>query len=566
MRRGGVRGAHGAALLALVAALLLSASWLLLSRLNAASADRLASKRERNARVLNQAKQALIGHVAAQAARSGENNPGSLPCPENPGDFDSTTGRQGLVGINCGTNVKVGRFPWRTLGLDQLVDADAEPLWYAVSPSWGVNVGSNSVVNSNSTGQLTVDGVPNAAVALIVAPGAAIGVAAAPGCAEWRQVRPPTGTPNVRNYLECENASSPADLAFVTRGPSGSFNDQVLQVTAADLLPAIEAAIAHRIQVEIAPLLRNLYAGPAWGLAAGDRVFPFAAPFANPEDPANSFGGAAGVLQGLLPFTRQSCTPGADARCVPAFVSWRDWSTSAPTLTASGAVFTASCSYASPTGVATCSGTYSNGAPTFTMTGVQRNVGMSLRQPTAGVAASVSYNAGSGPGSASPALAVSLKSDGSLSVATTVSLPAPPGATTATYSITLPGNVTSDHSLLDASTVSSTGWFARNGWYKLLYYAVAPGYAPSAAAPRYCADAGVVTCLQIVNLSDGAKQRAVLALTGRRLGGQAARGAAATVALSDYLESAENTNGDTIFEQPRPGRTSNDRFISISKN
>jgi hypothetical protein len=556
----------GAALLVLVAALVLAASWILLSRMNAASGDFSAAKRERNARVLNQAKQALIGYVAAQAAQAGENNPGALPCPENPGDFDSTTGRQGLVGINCGTTVKVGRFPWRTLGLDQLVDADGEPLWYVVSPTWGVNVGGNSVINSNSTGLLTVDGVANAAVALLIAPGAPLGVAAAPGCGAWSQVRTPTGNPNVKNYLECENASAPADLAFTTRGPAGSFNDQVLQVSAADLLPAIEAAIAHRIQVEIAPLLGNVYAGPAWGLASGDRVFPFAAAFANPEDPANSFSGVAGTLQGLLPFTRQACAPGSDARCLPAFVSWLNWSASPPTLSATGATFTRNCSYASETGVATCSGTYAGGAPTFTMTGIQGNVGMALRRANSGLSASVTYNVGGASASASPNIALALKSDGTLAVSTTVTLPAPAGAGTATYSINLPGNVTSDHALLDASTSSSTGWFARNGWFKLVYYAVAPGYVASAPAPRACSDAGVVTCLQIVNLSDATKQRAVLALAGRALQGQKTRGATAGVALSDYLESAENTNGDTIFEQRKAGLSSNDRFISISKN
>lgn len=560
------RRASGAALLVLVAALVLAASWILLSRLNAATGDFTAAKRQRNAQVLNQAKQSLIGYVAAHAAQAGENNPGALPCPENPGDFDSTTGRQGLVGINCGTTVKVGRFPWRTLGLDQLVDADGEPLWYVVSPAWGVNVGANSVINSNSTGQLTVDGVANAAVALLIAPGPSIGVAPAAGCGGWSQVRTPTGNPNVKNYLECENASSPADLAFVTRGPAGSFNDQVLQVTAADLLPAIEAAIAHRIQIEIAPLLGDLYTGPTWGLATGDRVFPFASPFANPEDPANSFSGASGTLQGLLPFTRQGCTPGSDARCVPAFVSWLNWSTSAPTISATGASFTRSCAYASETGVATCSGTYAGGAPTFTMTGIQANVGMALRRANPGLSASVTYNVGGASASASPGLALALKNDGALAVSTTITLTAPPGAGTATYSISLPGNITSDHALLDASTASSTGWFARNGWFKLVYYAVAPGYVASASAPRACADTGVVTCLQIVNLSDPTKQRAVLALAGRALQGQRARGAGSAVALSDYLESAENTNGDTIFEQRKAGLSYNDRFISISKN
>src|SRR3954465_13631650 len=136
------RRQRGAALLALLAMLMLGTSWTLLSRLNAGADGLVAEKRLRNAEVLNQAKQALIGYVAAQAARTGENNPGALPCPENPGDFDSAAGRQGRAGINCGllNAQKIGRFPWRTLGTDQLVDADGEPLWYVVSRNWGVDV------------------------------------------------------------------------------------------------------------------------------------------------------------------------------------------------------------------------------------------------------------------------------------------------------------------------------------------------------------------------------------------------------------------------------------------
>src|SRR5689334_14417914 len=111
------RRQQGIAMILVLAVLALGATWMMVSRLNAASSDLVAAKRARNAQVLTRAKQALIGYVAAQAAKAGENNPGALPCPENPGDFDSTTGRQGLIGSACGSAVKVGRFPWRTLGL-----------------------------------------------------------------------------------------------------------------------------------------------------------------------------------------------------------------------------------------------------------------------------------------------------------------------------------------------------------------------------------------------------------------------------------------------------------------
>ena len=74
---------HGAALLVLLAVLVLGASWFLVSRLDALSAGIFtASNRNHNALVLSQAKQALIGYVAMNAAQSGENNPGRFPCPE----------------------------------------------------------------------------------------------------------------------------------------------------------------------------------------------------------------------------------------------------------------------------------------------------------------------------------------------------------------------------------------------------------------------------------------------------------------------------------------------------
>jgi hypothetical protein len=70
-------------------------------------------------------------------------------------------------------NERVGRLPWKTLGLPDLRDAAGERLWYAISDS----LRDQGVVNSNSAGQLAVyDGVSGAAlassvVAVIIAPG-----------------------------------------------------------------------------------------------------------------------------------------------------------------------------------------------------------------------------------------------------------------------------------------------------------------------------------------------------------------------------------------------------------
>lgn len=66
-----------------------------------------------------------------------------------------------------------------------------------------------------------------------------------------------TGTDGL--LVECENATSPADATFVSTGPSTSFNDQVVRITVADIMPAIEAAIASRVEREIVPILKRVY-------------------------------------------------------------------------------------------------------------------------------------------------------------------------------------------------------------------------------------------------------------------------------------------------------------------
>ncbi|MEK6244315.1 MAG: hypothetical protein AABM33_07410, partial [Pseudomonadota bacterium] len=149
---------RGAALLALLAVIMLGASWLLVSQLNAESGMASAVRKARNAEVLNRAKQALIGDIAMQAAEAGENNPGRLACPEAGGNIGGTN--EGVAAGNC-TLPAIGRFPWRTFGMDTLVDATSEPLWYVVSPGWALSNSTTppltTYINSNSNGQLLVN-------------------------------------------------------------------------------------------------------------------------------------------------------------------------------------------------------------------------------------------------------------------------------------------------------------------------------------------------------------------------------------------------------------------------
>ena len=506
------RRERGAALLALLAVIALGGSWYLVSRLNAESGVRSAITKARNAEVLNRAKQALIGYVAAQAANAGEDNPGTLPCPEAAGYFDNPA-NEGQAASSC-TLPKVGRFPWRTIGTEKLVDASGEPLWYVVSPGWAFTSG-NTNINSNTPGQLTVDGVANDAVALIVAPGAAFSVPAAAGCTAWNQIRPTTGTPEWRNYLECENATHPTpDATFVTRGPSGSFNDQVVRVTVADIMPGIEAAIAKRIDRDIAPVLKTVFTPATWGFAGSNPVLPFAAPFANPGTGAgtSSYQGAAGSYQGLLPFNQtQGCTVAAsNPRCIlpPLSKFGNDTQTAG-----SGSIRTQStCSWVATDYV--CVGEYLQPSISVTVR-INAYVAMGLRttslpvpwtmsSPVANVTFTAMNDTAGGWGTQTISHTVTtspLNADGSVTF--TIAGGALPDIATAgwgtyaLYRVSINNAIFGDHALLNPSD-ATTGWFVRNEWYRLLYYAVPPSNtALQVAGTRSCATAA--DCLTVSN-------------------------------------------------------------------
>jgi hypothetical protein len=564
---------HGVALLALVAIIALGASYFLVKQLNAESGAMDALRKSRNAEVLSRAKLALIGYVAAQAVKPGENRPGALPCPEAAANFNDDA-NEGTISYPC-TLPKVGRFPWRTIGLDKLVDASGEPLWYAVASGWA---GASTVINSNcatynitglacSTGRLTVDGVTDDVVALIIAPGPAFNVAASgSNCAAKNQVRPTSGAPDWSNYLECENATYPTpDATFVTTGPSGSFNDQVIRITASELMPAIEAAIAQRIEREIVPLLQNVYADAVWGTSTSSPAFPFPAAFANPS--TSSFVGQAGLTQGLLPFNYHSAScPGGEPRCSSNAISWGTPSLS--TGAGTGYLPSAPSCYVSGS-TPTCEGYYRNGWLTISMSDPANNITTGLRTLSSvsghtGTVTTWVWNGSSWSAPTTQAATVSrnLASSGALNFVASRTLPWV--SDWGYYSISatrVSDSVFGDLALLTSAS-PSTYWFVQNEWYRLLYYAIAPNHAPGGTLT--CTTGS--NCLQVSNMTDGTKQRAVLVLAGRQLSALSQSRPLGNGNLQDYIDSAENRNGDSVFVQSNVGSSFNDRFLSLSKN
>jgi len=597
---------RGAALLLLLVVLVLGASWFLVSRLDAIAGAFTAIDRNRNAVVLSRARQTLIGYVANTAAEGNESNPGRFPCPEAAGNVGNPAS-EGTAAPNC-TLPAVGRLPWRTLGIDKLRDSANEPLWYVVSAGWALSNSTSppltTYINSDcgsaggtqacTTGQLTVD-VSAKAVALIIAPGAAMNVAASAGCTARNQARSaPSPTIDARDYIECFNTGT---STFATIGPTTSFNDQVVRITVADVMPAIEAAIASRVEREIAPLLRGVYATSSWGanVSAGNPVYPFAAPFADPSLTASYQGSSAscagGVCKGLLPVmfsnvpgTSTPCTPSAGSPCDPTFVRWV--SPPAPVFTRTGGATLrspATCSVLAASVDCTISASgplLGLPAPmTFTLAATANNVGMAMRKFDTTVAMTGIDPAGRSivvpPAVPSTAMAF----DGSVRVILSGSIPISGGNLIsdalcgllgiACYqiNISMPITLLADHPVLNSAD-PTTGWFMRNEWYRVLYYAAAQATTPAALPTAPACTAGT-TCVTVSNLTPlpNDNKRAILILTGRSINGNARPSGT----LTDYLEfgnAAGNFERQPVSTAVAPAlkKPFNDRIVVVDTN
>lgn len=82
-------------------------------------------------RALAQAREALIAYAAGRPITPAV-GPGYLPCPDLDGDGWAEATCGSLDGAS-GQAQRLGRLPWKTLGLPMLTDGDGERLWYAVS-------------------------------------------------------------------------------------------------------------------------------------------------------------------------------------------------------------------------------------------------------------------------------------------------------------------------------------------------------------------------------------------------------------------------------------------------
>jgi hypothetical protein len=505
-----------------------------------------------------------------------ENYPGRLPCPE-PGAHAGVAANEGIAApyVPSGQTVcsNVGRLPWRTLGVDQLRDASGEPLWYVVTTgAAGWALGNSATVlsiNSNKANSLTVNAQASMAVAAIIAPGPAITVnpnanQIAAGCAARTQNRSPT-PPNYLDYVECHNTGASSILTnLVDNATNPSFNDQVVLITAAEVMSAIEGVIASRIRDEIVPRLVDTYVTNAawWGGTTTAPIFPYVARFRNeaattfnPEnyrgrrysDDANA---TTAQTQGLLPMT-------ADA------LAFTTATISATQTGGTATTFNANCA-ASTTALISCNISYSR-LLCLIFCGITANVRVQATVPTVGFSLrTVNTAAGSGL----TTLTAPLQADGSALATYTGTLNGGSSGICGSFlgvlctgnaTITVPISMFQNHPLANPVSTDSWYWFVTNKWHEVTYYAVAPSHLPSAAAHNCTTALPSNDCLALTNGNPAANLQSLLVLAGRSMTNLARPNAN----LADFLDAA-NGDGDRTFVQNKVGAAFNDRAVVIS--
>ncbi len=234
---------QGAVILTLMLVVLSASSFVVIKALNANTVRR-AQVDLTTKQALMEAKSALMGYAIAYHATTPTlgKGPGHLPCPDH--DAAGTQGSSDAVpDCTVASSNETGRFPWRTLGMHELLDGSGAPLWYAVSN--GHRAMANPPLNSETAGALQVDAATDV-VAVIIAPGAALA----------GQYRDTANEYDAADFLEDENASV-GDNTFVSIA-SDDFNDVIVRITRGELMAAVERTVLN----EVAAALDNYFDDP----------------------------------------------------------------------------------------------------------------------------------------------------------------------------------------------------------------------------------------------------------------------------------------------------------------
>lgn len=466
---------------------------------------------------LAEAKAAVIGNVVS--GQSGTST-GQFPCSEDTSSIG--TSNEGQAQGSCSnTLTSIGRFAWRTLGTGDLRDGNNDKLWYALSAGF-----RTEPVNSDTVGGLAIDGVQNQAIVLLFSPGVALSSQSRPTA---------SAVPVVTDYLETEN--SDGDKDFITGTSSTTFNDKLVSIKPDDIFPVLEKRVLGEVK-------NYLVAYKAiW------HAYPFPAPFSDPSTASYIGNISTASTGGLLPIADAGLT----------------WASGNGTSVRSsdGSSRPASCVVSGGGTVLTCTIANQNysGARILTINANLNNVGLGFYQE-------MDVNSTSDfqitPAAVKTTSTLSYTLDGA--GGGTITLTATPTTSRSTYSI-----IFKQLPQLDDwnTTAAIPSYIYKNNWQQLIYYRVASPYLPGGTGS--CGTCLTVNRIDVTPSTSKTNVAALLVSAGRKLDITNARPAPTYGSsnpaqlrpgstLADYLDSANNTTANLIFESTNlPLSTFNDQ-------
>ena len=277
------------------------------------------------ATALAKAKDALLAYAITGDAAG---RPAEFPCPST---VALTAATYGTSDAGCATR-RIGRLPWRTLGIPELFDGDGEPLWYAVSNKFRPSV---PVINLDTLGDLKIYAAggttlsADQVVAVIFSAGAPVANQIRSSTASLCATTSTTIASNTcaTNYLDSGSGWNNATNAgpYIADRHGATFNDQIAYITTADFMPKIE----DRITSILTRTLNNYYVTNGY--------YPYAANYADITWPTE-LNCANGIYAGRLPLyiaasphTGAPCSgladwqPVGDPNGLPAWFTTNQW-------------------------------------------------------------------------------------------------------------------------------------------------------------------------------------------------------------------------------------------------
>lgn len=190
--------------------------------------------------------------------------PGDLPCPDRNND--------GVAEGSCSNTARMGRLPWKTLGIGDVRDGSGERLWYAVSERYKNNPrilplnldtpGTWSVISAEGLLWDATQG--NGVVAVLIAP-------MQPLVREdgWVQQRQEATSEVAKHYLEIRDAvdnANPVEKTFngfVMAPVTAHFNDVVWPITASRIHQYMQKQVLAELKRSLRCTVQPCLAYPA---------------------------------------------------------------------------------------------------------------------------------------------------------------------------------------------------------------------------------------------------------------------------------------------------------------